>query len=445
VAAFLADHALQSRIHFRDEQSPRAGAAGMFSDNNQRMPPAPAAGRRGAVELLLYRWSTIAQLVSDGMIMCFLVVLYRSVQRPELRPHVLAWCMNFLALSMTVCFWMLRPENYWVRKSLATVYLSSKMAFGYLLLVGVLAFSGRIVRRRRVGLMLLACVGYGLLVAFTNRSINELGVCNAAAFAILLWTGVSIVLREKPPGWSWLAAGFAVRAAFASVEAVAYLSQVMPIPWLPPALVGPYLAAHSSFDGAAEWMIVLGCVLTMYRIIAAELGHSHREISAAREQMRELAESDALTGLANRRTLLPVLWAARAQGATILFFDLNDFKGINDRYGHQMGDDCLKRFAQVLRANFRPSDTLIRYAGDEFIVIAPGVRPDGMAARIAAARTQLGVAGEATPPLRFSVGLSYLEVDGDVEAAVSAADAAMYTQKLDKDEAAGAAQADSPR
>jgi GGDEF domain-containing protein len=72
---------------------------------------------------------------------------------------------------------------------------------------------------------------------------------------------------------------------------------------------------------------------------------------------------------------------------------------------------------------------LIRYAGDEFIVIAPGVRPEGMDLRIAAARVELGMLGTDTPAIRFSVGLSFLEIDGDVEAAVAIADSAMYKQK----------------
>jgi diguanylate cyclase (GGDEF)-like protein len=384
------------------------------------------------MELLLYRWSTISQLVSDAMIMLFLLVLYRSVRRTELRPHVMAWCANFIALSTTVCYWLLRPQHPWLVKAIATAYVSTKAAFVCLLVVGVYAFAGRLVPRRRVGLMLFACAGYGLLVALTYRSIDELGVCTAIAVATVLWAGVAIIVREKPPGWAWLAAGFAVRAAFASVESLAYLSQLMTIPWLPASLVGPYLAAHSSLDGAAEWLIVLGCALAMYRIIAAELARSNRDISAAKEQMRQLAESDMLTGLANRRTLTPALRSARAAGAAILFFDLDDFKDINDRYGHGMGDACLKRFAEVLRANFRPDDTLIRYAGDEFIVVAPGVRPGAMADRIAAARAQLDAAVGEIPPIRFSVGMSFLDTDGDIDAAVSAADAGMYAQKVNK-------------
>ncbi len=397
------------------------------------------------MELLLYRWSTLAQFVSDAMIMAFLFVLYRSSRRPELKPQLLAWAANAAALGVTACYWLFHPDRAWLRKTMVTAYVSSKLAFACLLIGGVLALAGRMPKRPRAGLALLACLGFGLGVGMLHRSIDELGMVNAAALAVLLWAAVAIVIRERIAGWQWLAAGLAVRAAFSSVESFAYLSQLVAIDWLAPAVVAPYLAAHSAFDGAAEWMIVLGYVLAMYRIIAAELADSNREMREAREHMRQLAESDMLTGLANRRTLLPTLHATRAQGAAILFFDLNDFKDINDRYGHQMGDACLQRFAGILRASFRPGDTLVRYAGDEFIVVAPAVRPESMHARIEAARAQLSQAGDGTPPIAFSVGESWLDVDGDVEAAIAAADAAMYVQKMRKRRAAGELAAVPPR
>jgi hypothetical protein len=162
--------------------------------------------------------------------------------------------------------------------------------------------------------------------------------------------------------------------------------------------LGLFLASHSSFDTGAEWVIALGCVLTLYRTIQLELTQTNTDLLAAKEVLQELVDRDSLTGLANRRALPIILRESDTTGATILFFDLNDFKLINDSYGHQIGDDCLKRFARALQASFRPDDHVIRYAGDEFVVVAPGLDPD----QLAPESTSSATASNSTAPARRS-------------------------------------------
>lgn len=91
-----------------------------------------------------------------------------------------------------------------------------------------------------------------------------------------------------------------------------------------------------------------------------------------KEELQALVDRDSLTGLANRRALPEALRECGGSGATLLFFDLNDFKEINDSYGHSIGDECLRRFASALRATFGEDGRLFRYGGDEFVVIATG-------------------------------------------------------------------------
>ena len=98
---------------------------------------------------------------------------------------------------------------------------------------------------------------------------------------------------------------------------------------------------------------------------------------AQEEQMRFLATHDQLTGLANRTLLIEELnrslaLAKRQQhGVGLLFLDLNDFKPVNDRYGHSTGDALLKAVGQRLLSNVRDSDTLCRQGGDEFVLLVP--------------------------------------------------------------------------
>jgi len=93
------------------------------------------------------------------------------------------------------------------------------------------------------------------------------------------------------------------------------------------------------------------------------------------------------------------------------------------------GDDCLKRFALALRSGFRPNDEVLRFAGDEFVVVARGVAPDGVLGRIDAIRDGLAHPEGHVPAVRFCVGHAYLPPGGDPERALEAADAAMYAAK----------------
>jgi diguanylate cyclase (GGDEF)-like protein len=87
--------------------------------------------------------------------------------------------------------------------------------------------------------------------------------------------------------------------------------------------------------------------------------------------VEQLALRDSLTGLANRRNVEDRMeWrVAHQQMFCVVFLDLNRFKQVNDIHGHMAGDSLLKRFADELRSNTRPTDLVGRWGGDEFILI----------------------------------------------------------------------------
>jgi diguanylate cyclase (GGDEF)-like protein len=116
----------------------------------------------------------------------------------------------------------------------------------------------------------------------------------------------------------------------------------------------------------------------------AQLRSTMRELEQANRQLSALSLNDSLTGLHNRRhmdNLLPELCAeARRTGhpLTLALLDADHFKSVNDRWGHDFGDDCLKHIASVLSRHVkRPRDVTIRFGGEEFALLLPGTDAAG--------------------------------------------------------------------
>jgi diguanylate cyclase (GGDEF)-like protein len=266
-------------------------------------------------------------------------------------------------------------------------------------------------------------------------TLDWLGLVMSMVIGVALGAGAILLLVDRRPAYGWLAAGFSVRTMLAASEALAHASRIFPNPWRASKAVDFFLAAYSSFDTGAEWIIALGCVLILYRTIQQELVQSNADLVAAQSVLQELVDRDPLTGLLNRRALPGVLRKSFDTGATILFFDLNDFKVINDAYGHHAGDEALKTFARALQASFRPGDAVIRHSGDEFVVVAPGVEPESVLARLDQLRDRLRFERGDGPLIAFSAGHAHLAAGGHPDDALRAADEAMYREKATRQRA----------
>lgn len=157
------------------------------------------------------------------------------------------------------------------------------------------------------------------------------------------------------------------------------------------------------------------------------------------ERLRQLALTDELTGLSNRRFFLE-RWQweydrARRYGRPLvcLMIDVNQFKRINDVLGHPAGDQLLTQVAQELKTNLRQSDILARFGGDEFIIALPETSY-AQAAAVAEKLRGLAVHGPwmrdpRIGPVRLSVGLSYVQADDSAQQAIQRADANLYASR----------------
>ena len=163
------------------------------------------------------------------------------------------------------------------------------------------------------------------------------------------------------------------------------------------------------------------------------LGH---ELRAANFATARLANTDGLTGLNNRRafrnaaTALLELSSREKRPATMMLIDIDNFKQINDRYGHSVGDAALLRLAATLTQQLRGSDLCARIGGDEFAVLLPNTSVE--TARDVADKLRSTIQSEGNGPLRvgeLSLSIGLAEGSALVEALLQRADAAMYEAK----------------
>lgn len=156
------------------------------------------------------------------------------------------------------------------------------------------------------------------------------------------------------------------------------------------------------------------------------------------DEYRVLSTTDALTGLLNRTGVLQVVATTFAsleerQNATLMLFDIDHFKRVNDVRGHDAGDRILKSFAQLIAANVRIKDSLARWGGEEFLLLC---KPEPLTvARGIAEELRQAVAGhvfeEDLAPLRLtvSIGVASLRPDENFEQLFKRADIALYEAK----------------
>jgi two-component system cell cycle response regulator len=164
-------------------------------------------------------------------------------------------------------------------------------------------------------------------------------------------------------------------------------------------------------------------------------------LAAARDALAQQALHDALTGLFNRRAILERLREeisrARRDGTvlTVGMCDLDQFKAVNDTYGHQTGDDVLRGFAAIAQSQLREYDAIGRYGGEEFLVITPGGtgRPEASLYQRLCAR----VSGTALPTrtrpvaVTVSIGVAVATSASTVDTLLAAADQALYRAKAE--------------
>jgi diguanylate cyclase (GGDEF)-like protein len=185
---------------------------------------------------------------------------------------------------------------------------------------------------------------------------------------------------------------------------------------------------HAGTDSILRWTV------SVIRQLATHSALALRNVWLL-EEVQRMAETDPLTGVANRRVFHTALSRElsrsfrRGDQVGLLMLDVDHFKRYNDTHGHQAGDNVLRGVAHAIAAALRDFDTVARYGGEEFAVILPGCGPDESLAVADRLRRQASQV-ETVDPITLSVGVAtFPEHAMDADVLIKAADEALYDSK----------------
>ena len=372
--------------------------------------------------------SRLSIAVQFAVVMClfsYFMLLGRMVKLREVRLWMIAWLADAIALAAVFVHAFADMPPFGHRITLA-LYLAGKLLFAVLIVAGAR-------NHLRPGIapsvsptgLVAGVVVWSIVLGFALPNLWQAQLAESALVGAIFLLGGTVVLRNPRSRVSrWLGWTMLFEAAVFIYAAVL----------LVPALWGDdsgfvYLTYSSFVDAGAELMLALACIAVIADRREQQLQYANRELLESQQRLSRLVDTDPLTNLSNRRAMRRALDSAVEIGGVIIFIDINHFKDVNDLFGHSVGDETLQRLAKLITEQFRPEDHVIRWGGDEFLVIAPGMDQGNARARVAAIRESLRRPQQGTPAFSIAAGIAEIFPGGDATAALEEADRRMYAEK----------------
>jgi diguanylate cyclase (GGDEF)-like protein len=200
-----------------------------------------------------------------------------------------------------------------------------------------------------------------------------------------------------------------------------------------------YLQYTSFYDLLMQYVLAIGVVAMGMQETQHQLRESNAQLQEAQTQLRQLAQIDPLTGVFNRHAFHEICNAELAPGTelstphTLVLLDIDNLKKINDLAGHSMGDEVLRTVAQFTARNIRGNDCLVRWGGDEFLLLMRQTPAPEAERRLVELVEQLKQQSANSPAGRLFFGISYgvaqFRSIGALPKAIEEADQKMYRHK----------------
>lgn len=371
----------------------------------------------------------IIQLSGVSLITLLTLFLRRSIAVVALKHWTNAWlflCFALFCLRLAFSY-----EEY--STQLFSFYFLTEYIFGFLLVAGCRSLSANSEMKMRQEVFVLPFVAIAFGLPFLSDDFNLVFNVHSVILSGFFAIAFVALSRTKLKTFGWkvmlVALGLLV-ADFFQYFLVFSIRQYYAIEF-------GYLAYNSVIDLTCQILLGFGMVIVLLELVLADARVANEKLKKAHERLEELAHVDPLTTALNRHAFHGYLNRHGRDGGKVSgcvgFFDVDDLKHVNDRYGHATGDIVIRMVVRAIRETIRAEDLIFRWGGDEFFVIMIGLDAAAAHGRMSKLDSLLSSVPVEGVPHLMSIGVSHAFADfddvTDLESTIKRADEGMYKQK----------------
>jgi len=323
-------------------------------------------------------------------------------------------------------YWMVLTRGIWIALGIHVMFFALFFTIGatflaivnigsialYILCVGLLR------RKRNRAVLILAWVE---VIGHAALAVRSLGWDSGFHYYLLVFIPLIFVSTTRKPG-SKLTLAVLLGLIYMGMDAV--MRTVPPIN-----VIDPFVQAILRYANITTCFAFLGYLAYFYS----------RTVGVAERRLRVMATTDSLTGLYNRRHIIGIAEYEKMRRKrshrplSFIIADIDDFKAVNDRYGHRAGDQTLMLVSQRIRGVLREQDSIARWGGEEFLMLLPDTGMETavtVAERVRKTIEETSVPhGEAGLAVTMTLGVGECQDNEDIDTCIARADNALYRGK----------------
>lgn len=371
----------------------------------------------------------LIQITGVMLITILTLFLQRSFKSTALKYWTYAW------LSLSFALFCLRAAFDYDKhaSSLYSLYFFGEYLFGYMLVAGCRSLhSDQGVKRPSEFVIIplgLTAIGLPLV----SRDFNE--IYSVHCLVVAGFFAAAFLAMRKPVdrsfGWRVMYVSLGLLALdFFSFFAASIAHSLAGTP-------DDFLKFNSVVDLVLETALGFGMVIVLLERLLAEVRTANAALAAAHSKLEKLVNTDPLTAAFNRHAFYGFVGKGGGDAETVSgcvgFFDIDNLKEINDRYGHAVGDQAIRSVAHSIREVIRAEDLIYRWGGDEFFVVMVGMASEMAETRMQRLEPMLRclTMNGADRPITVEVSSGFADFKGsaELETAIQAADGEMYRKK----------------